>query len=173
MLEQVYQAYIWCTAFVAVLALAGSFDFRRVVIGDFELLKALGAVMGHFFFLQFWYAFIRPDDAIGQPWLLMFITLPIVAWVVTVRPASKLSAAICGFCMIGILANAVCGASRMLVGFSAETDFLNWYANHAMGWAILLTIAGWSCDNIGRHLGLWGHSRSDVAHVPVSAGGKK
>jgi len=166
MLADLHQIYLWCTVPVTLLALAGSIDLRRVVIGDPELLKALGAVMGHTLLINLWFAFIRPADAIGQPWLLYCTSLFIVAWTVTVRPASKFSAIICGACMFGILTSGVSGAYHLMWGYSATVDLFNWVSIFLMAWLNLLILASWSCGNIGSRLLV----RYDLTRVSNGAG---
>jgi len=175
MAEQLFQLFLWCNIPVALLALVGSFNFRLWVIGDTELLKALGAIMGHLFFLQFWFGFIEPSlGREGQNWWLMVATYIAVVAVVTVRPTSKQSAWICGFCGIGIFLNFCFGIYRLMYGFDAGVDFGNWYASHLVAWANLFILAGWSIDNIGRHIGAWGRRSSDVVrNTAVSEGAKK
>jgi hypothetical protein len=163
MLAQMHTVYLWCAGIVAFLAIAGSIDLKRVIIDEPELLKAASAVAVHTGFLQFWFAFIRPVDAVGQPWALYCISLFIVAWVVTVRPASKWSAVLCGSCMGGLLASAVCGVLHITQGFNAHTDLVNWMAVFLMACFNLLVLASWSCGNIGRRMGLLSPRKSAKA----------
>lgn len=152
MLGELYQIFLWSNIPVALLALVGSVDIQRRVIGDPELLKALSAVMAHFFFVQFWFAFVRPESAVGQPWLLYCISLFIVAWVVTVRPASKFSAIICWSCMFGVLTSGVAGVYHLMAGYSATIDLYHWVCIFVMGCLNLLILASWSCGNIGNRI---------------------
>jgi len=150
MADMAYQIYLWCIPIVALSSYWKSVRLQPFRIVDESLFKAQTAILGHIGFIWLWYAFIRPADAVGQPWLMLCLSYFVVAVIVTRRPACQFSGVICGILMFGILTNGVLGISQSWQGYSGVLDWANWFCIFVVGVLNQITLMGWANVDRGR-----------------------